>query len=53
MDDMDKQVELPDDDKVVFVPTEDIRAIESIYDKMERAQREFRIIAKKMKQAEE
>ena len=33
--------ELPDDDRFVFVPEEEIRAIESIYYKMVRAKLEF------------
>ena len=39
----------PDDDKVVFVPVEEIRAIESIYAKMEQAQREFRKVAEELR----
>ena len=38
-----------DDDKVVFVPLEEIRAIESIYNKMEQAQREFCKVAEELK----
>ena len=42
----------PDDDKVVFVPEEEIRAIKSIYDKMEQARLEFCRVAEEMKKAE-
>ena len=38
-----------DDDSVVFVPVEEIRAIESIYVKMEQAQREFRKVAEELR----
>jgi len=38
-----------DDDRVVFVPAEEIRAIESIYVKMEQAQREFRKVAEELR----
>ena len=38
-----------DDDRVVFVPAEEIRAIESIYNKMEQAQREFRKVAEELR----
>ena len=38
-----------DDDKVVFVPAEEIRAIESIYVKMEQAQQEFRKVAEELR----
>ncbi|MCL2097854.1 MAG: hypothetical protein FWH23_03740 [Bacteroidales bacterium] len=47
---MDKKQELPDDDKVVFVPEEEVRAIKSIYDKMEQAQKEFRKAAEGRRQ---
>ena len=38
-----------DDDKVVFVPAEEIYAIQSIYDKMEQAQQEFRKVAEELR----
>ena len=38
-----------DDDRVVFVPAEEIRAIESIYNKMDQAQREFRKVAEQLR----
>ena len=38
-----------DDDKVVFVPFEEIKAIESIYNKMEQAQREFCKVAEELR----
>jgi hypothetical protein len=38
-----------DDDKVVFVPAEEIRAIESIFNKMEQAQQEFRRVAEELR----
>ena len=37
------------DDRVVFVPAEEIRAFESIYVKMEQAQREFRKVAEELR----
>ena len=42
---------LSDDDRVVFVPAEEIRAIESIYAKMEQAQREFRKVAEELRKS--
>ena len=42
----------PDDDKVVFVPAEEIRLIESIYDKMEQAKQEFCRVVEGMKRIE-
>ena len=38
-----------DDDRVVFVPAEEIRAIESIYKKLEQAQQEFGKVAEELK----
>ena len=38
-----------DDDVVVFVPAEEIRAIESIYNKMGQAQQEFRKVAEELR----
>jgi len=38
-----------DDDRVVFVPVEEIRAIESIYNKMNQAQQEFRKVAEQLR----
>ena len=38
-----------DDDKVVFVPTEEIIAIKSIYDKMEQGQQQFRKVAEELR----
>ena len=38
-----------DDDKIVFVPEEEIRAFKSIYDKMEQAQQEFRKVAEELR----
>lgn len=37
------------DDKVIFLPDEYIRAVESIYNKMQCAQQELNLIAKEMK----
>ena len=33
--------EMPDEDRFVFVPEEEIKAIKTIYDKMEQAKQEF------------
>ena len=41
-----------DDDKVVFVPAEEIRAIENIYNKMGQAQQEFRKVAEELRKWE-
>jgi len=40
-----------DDDRVVFVPEEEIWAIERIYHKMQLAQQEFRKVAEDLKMA--
>lgn len=48
----EKQQELPDDDRAVFLPMEDIQAIEGIINKMEQAQLEFRIVEESMKPIE-
>ena len=44
----DTKKELPNDDRVIFIPLEEIRIFESIFNKMEQAQQEFHKVAKKM-----
>lgn len=48
MDELNEKRDPVDDDRVVFVPEDEIRAIESIYDKMNRARQEFRKIRERM-----
>jgi hypothetical protein len=52
MDEKDKQWELPDDDRVVFVPAEDIRSIERALDKMEQARQELLKIGESLNNGE-
>ncbi|GHT71607.1 hypothetical protein FACS1894174_08680 [Bacteroidia bacterium] len=49
MDNTNKQQELPDDNKVVFVPAEDIRSIEHVLERMEQVQQGIRKVTEKMK----
>jgi hypothetical protein len=46
---MDKQQKLSEDDKVIFIPEEEARAIKSICEKIEQAQQEFHKVAEGMK----
>ena len=43
---MEKEQELQDDDRAVFVPVEDIRSIERALNKMEQVKQEFYKVAK-------
>ena len=38
---MEKQQELPDDDRAIFVPTEDIQVIERVLNNWEQVKKEF------------
>ena len=38
---MEKQQELPDDDRAIFVPAEDIQVIEQVLSSWERVKQEF------------
>lgn len=49
MDNTNKQQELPDDNKVVFIPAEDIRSIEHVLERMEQVQQGIRKVTEKMK----
>ncbi len=46
MDATDKQETWPDGDRVVFVPDEDIRTLESICDEIQQVRDELRKVAK-------
>ncbi|MDR1056051.1 MAG: hypothetical protein LBL90_09590 [Prevotellaceae bacterium] len=48
-DDMNRQKELPNDEKVIFIPEEEIKAIKNIYDKMEQVQQELHKIIEESK----
>jgi hypothetical protein len=44
-----KEGEWPDEDKVIFIPDEYIRDIESTLDKLETARQEFRRVLERVK----
>jgi hypothetical protein len=45
----DEQKKLPEDDKAVFIPMEDIQAIEGVINKMEQAHHEFYKVTESIK----
>ena len=49
MNELNVKKKLPDDEKVVFVPEEEIKAIENIFGKMEQAKQEFCKVAEGLK----
>jgi hypothetical protein len=48
MDNSEEKQELPDDNKIAFVPVEDIRSIGHVLEQMEQVQKEIRKITEKM-----
>ncbi len=50
MEDKEKQPDLPDDDRVVFIPSKDMQAIERTLRNIEQAQQEFRKVQESMEE---
>ena len=48
MKESDTKKELSNDDRVIFIPLEEIRIFEGIFNKMKQAQQEFHKVVKKI-----